>query len=51
MLASDSLKVLQATARNRRNMFEQAVEAMKYNSLGQISHALFDMGEEHLRNM
>ena len=51
VLASDSLKVLQATARNRRNMFEQAVEAMKYNSLGQISHALFDMGEEHLRNM
>jgi len=43
--------VLQATTRNRRNMFEQVVEAMKYNSLEQISHALFDMREEHLRNM
>lgn len=49
--ASDSLEVLQATTRNRRNMFEQVVEAMKYNSLEQISHALFDMREEHLRNM
>ena len=42
-LASDSLKVLQATARDRRNVFEQLVEAVKYNSLGQISHALYDV--------
>jgi methylmalonyl-CoA mutase len=50
-LASDSLKVLQATARDRRNVFEQLVEAVKTNSLGQISHALYDVGGEYRRNM
>ncbi len=43
-LASDSLKVLQTTARERRNVFEQLIEAVKYNSLGQISHALYEVG-------
>ena len=43
-LASDSLKVLQTTARERRNVFEQLVEAVKFNSLRQISHALYDVG-------
>lgn len=43
-LASDSLKVLQTTARERRNVFEQLIEAVKYNLLGQISHALYEVG-------
>jgi methylmalonyl-CoA mutase len=50
-LASDSLKVLQTTARDRRNVFEQLIEAVKYNSLGQISHALYEVGGEYRRNM
>ncbi len=50
-LASDSLKVLQTTARERRNVFEQLVEAVKTNSLGQISHALYEVGGEYRRNM
>ena len=50
-LASDSLKVLQGTARDRRNVFEQLIEAVKTNSLGQISHALYDVGGEYRRNM
>jgi len=50
-LVSDSLKVLQGTARDRRNVFEQLIEAVKYNSLGQISHALYDVGGEYRRNM
>jgi len=50
-LASDSLKVLQATARERRNVFEELIEAVKYNSLGQISHALYEVGGEYRRNM
>jgi methylmalonyl-CoA mutase len=50
-LAPDSLKVLQNTARERRNVFEQLMEAVKYNSLGQISHALYDVGGEYRRNM
>jgi len=50
-LAADSLKVLQTTARDRRNVFEQLIDAVKYNSLGQISHALYDVGGEYRRNM
>ncbi|MFC5525306.1 methylmalonyl-CoA mutase family protein [Rhodanobacter ginsengisoli] len=50
-LAADSLKVLQRTARERRNVFEQLIEAVKYNSLGQISHALYEVGGEYRRNM
>ena len=50
-LASDSLRNLQQTARDRRNIFESLLEAVKYNSLGQISHALYDVGGEYRRNM
>ena len=50
-LAPDSLKTLQNTARDRQNVFEQLMEAVKYNSLGQISHALYDVGGEYRRNM
>ena len=38
-------------ARDRRNMFEALVEAVKTHSLGQISHALYDAGREYRRNM
>ena len=38
-------------ARDRRNMFEALVEAVKTHSLGQISHALYDAGGEYRRNM
>ena len=52
-LAADSLKVLQTTARDRRNVFEQLIEAVKYNSnsLGPISHALYEVGGEYRRNI
>jgi methylmalonyl-CoA mutase len=40
--ASDSLRLLQATARNRLGAFERFVEAVKYSSLGQLSCALHD---------
>jgi isobutyryl-CoA mutase len=49
--ASDGLKVLQETALDRRNVFEQLSEAVKYNPLGQTSHALYDVGGEYRRNM
>ncbi|AXQ28895.1 methylmalonyl-CoA mutase [Solimonas sp. K1W22B-7] len=49
--AADSLKNLQRTARDRKNIFESLLEAVKYNSLGQISHALYDVGGEYRRNM
>ncbi len=50
-LVPESLRTLQNTARERRNVFEQLMEAVKYNSLGQISHALYEVGGEYRRNM
>ena len=49
--APDSLKSLQNVARARQNVFEELLETVKYNSLGQISHALYDVGGEYRRNM
>ena len=49
--AGEGLKSLQATARERRNVFESLMEAVKTHSLGQISHALYEVGGEYRRNM
>ena len=45
------LRYLQNTARERKNVFEALMEAVKTHSLGQISHALYDVGGEYRRNM
>ncbi|KAF1699060.1 methylmalonyl-CoA mutase family protein [Pseudoxanthomonas suwonensis] len=45
------LAYLQDKARRRGNVFEALVEAVKTHSLGQISHALYDVGGEYRRNM
>ena len=45
------LTYLQKTARERRNVFESLMEAVKTHSLGQISHALYEVGGEYRRNM
>ena len=45
------LAYLQKAARERRNVFEALIEAVKTHSLGQISHALYDVGGEYRRNM
>ena len=50
-LKPDNLTLLQNTARERRNLFTQLMEAVKTHSLGQISHALYDVGGEYRRNM
>ncbi len=49
--APGSLSRLQQSARDRKNVFEQLMEAVKYNSEGQISHALYGVGGEYRRNM
>lgn len=49
--AGEGLKFLQKTARERRNVFESLMEAVKTHSLGQISHALYEVGGEYRRNM
>jgi isobutyryl-CoA mutase len=46
-----ALVYLQHTARDRKNVFEALMEAVKTHSLGQISHALYDVGGEYRRNM
>jgi len=45
------LAYLQNAARERRNVFEALMEAVKTHSLRQISHALYDVGGEYRRNM
>lgn len=49
--SGQQLQQLQATARARGNTFAQLMEAVKSCSLGQISHALYEVGGEYRRNM
>ncbi|KFN41048.1 methylmalonyl-CoA mutase family protein [Arenimonas oryziterrae] len=50
-VTSAGLTNLQSTARARQNIFTALMEAVKTHSLGQISHALYDVGGEYRRNM
>ncbi len=45
------LEYLQIIARERKNIYAALMEAVKTHSLGQISHALYDVGGEYRRNM
>ena len=45
------LKQLQTKAIVGENIFESLMEACKYCSLGQISHALYEVGGQYRRNM
>jgi len=47
----ESLKALQEVARKRNNVFQALMDCVKYCSLGQISHALYEVGGEYRRNM
>ncbi|MCB1627379.1 MAG: methylmalonyl-CoA mutase family protein [Xanthomonadales bacterium] len=49
--AAAGLAFLQTAARERSNVFAALMEAVKTHSLGQISHALYDVGGEYRRNM
>jgi len=46
-----ALASLQTAARERSNVFAELMETVKYNSLGQISNALYHVGGEYRRNM
>jgi methylmalonyl-CoA mutase len=46
-----ALARLQQVARDRGNVFEALMDAVKVASLGQISGALYDVGGEYRRNM
>ncbi|MES1217373.1 MAG: methylmalonyl-CoA mutase family protein [Bacteroidota bacterium] len=45
------LKKLKKVAINNGNLFAQLMETVKYCSLGQITHALYEVGGQYRRNM
>jgi methylmalonyl-CoA mutase len=49
--ADTMLKRLQEVAINNGNLFEELMETVKYCSLGQITHALYEVGGQYRRNM
>ena len=48
---AEHLKRLQQVAINNGNTFAELMEAVKYCSLGQITHALYEVGGQYRRNM
>lgn len=49
--SAEMLEKLQEVALKNGNMFEQLMETTKYCSLGQITHAMFEVGGQYRRNM
>jgi methylmalonyl-CoA mutase len=49
--STDALKRLQQAAVNNGNIFEELMETVKCCSLGQITHALYEVGGQYRRNM
>jgi methylmalonyl-CoA mutase len=50
-VAPEALKRLQAAAARGGNVFAELMECVKVCSLGQISHALYEVGGQYRRNM
>jgi methylmalonyl-CoA mutase len=48
---SDALKRLKEAAVAGKNLFAELMETVKYCSLGQITHALYEVGGQYRRNM
>ena len=48
---SEMIERLQQAAISNQNVFEELMEAAKYCSLGQITHALYEVGGQYRRNM
>jgi methylmalonyl-CoA mutase len=49
--ADEMLQQLKSVAINNGNLFEELMETVKYCSLGQITHALYEVGGQYRRNM
>ena len=49
--SENELKELKKVAINNGNLFAQLMETVKYCSLGQITHALYEVGGQYRRNM
>jgi len=50
-LSAAKLKQLQEVAVENGNLFAALMETVKYCSLGQITHALYEVGGQYRRNM
>jgi isobutyryl-CoA mutase len=50
-LSAPALARLKEAALEHRNLFETLMETVKYCSLGQITHALYEVGGQYRRNM
>ena len=48
---ADALQRLRDVAINNGNLFAELMETVKYCSLGQITHALYEVGGQYRRNM
>ena len=49
--SEEALQKLKEVAINNDNLFAQLMESVKYCSLGQITHALYEVGGQYRRNM
>lgn len=49
--STEALQRLKQVAINNGNLFEELMESVKYCSLGQITHALYEVGGQYRRNM
>jgi methylmalonyl-CoA mutase len=49
--SENELTKLKEVAINNGNLFAQLMETVKYCSLGQITHALYEVGGQYRRNM
>jgi methylmalonyl-CoA mutase len=49
--SAELLEKLQESALHNENTFEALMESAKYCSLGQITHAMFEVGGQYRRNM
>jgi isobutyryl-CoA mutase len=50
-ISVEKLSELKKVAINNGNLFEELMETVKYCSLGQITHALYEVGGQYRRNM
>ncbi len=50
-ISAEKLSTLKKVAINNGNLFEELMETVKHCSLGQITHALYEVGGQYRRNM
>jgi isobutyryl-CoA mutase len=50
-VSGEMLKKLKSVAINNGNLFAELMETVRYCSLGQITHALYEVGGQYRRNM